>query len=120
MGGVLGEGGRVLGGGGADSQVRPKEDLQVNIRDFHCSRSLWTWADSQVRPQEDIQVNKTFMSSWSLWMGIQSSTVSRRSIQVNIRDFHEFLFIMMGGQSSTGNTKNLQININFHDFFVME
>ncbi len=35
MGGVLGEGGRVLGGGGANSQVRPKEDLQVNTRDFH-------------------------------------------------------------------------------------
>jgi hypothetical protein len=35
MGGVLGEGGRVLGGGGADSQVWLKEDLQVNTRDFH-------------------------------------------------------------------------------------
>ncbi len=54
--------------GWANSQVRPKEDLQVNIRDFHEFLAIYGWADRQVRPQKDIQVN--------------------------IRDFHEFLVIM--------------------------
>ena len=29
MGGKVGEGGRILGEGGADSQVQPQEDVQV-------------------------------------------------------------------------------------------
>ncbi len=123
MGGVLGEGGRVLGGGGADSQVRPKEDLQVNTRDFHELLVIMEGQTVKYGLKKTYRwISETFMSSSTLWMGRQTSTASRRptgdyqrlswvlgqfgwadshvrsqeDLQVNIRDFHEFLVIVDG------------------------
>jgi hypothetical protein len=79
MGGVLGEGGRVLGGGGADSQVQPQEDLQVNTRDFHEFLVIMDGQTVKFGLRKTYRCKyQSFMSSWSLWMGRESSTDSGR------------------------------------------